>query len=248
MLMTNIDQATEQVANIAVAASGGVNWELIIAIAALVVAVIAVILAVIFYLKIKWYVADGCIEDNYGRKPNNIKELIVAAVTNSSRVDNYIMGKYRESIAASRNNHSQPEGGISTAMFNDIVENAARLAMKKLSSSSTYPTTTVRSNNGTKQVLYASSYNQTEGTFYEIGSMPSDQTIFEIILNPNNPNEGSFEVYNAAHEKVLGCKDFLEYCCEVEGNGMHLQTISSGVVKCRGGVWIVESKLKIKFC
>ena len=247
--MTNVDQTTEQVANVVVAASSGVNWELIIAIAALIIAVIAVILVVLLYLKIKRYIADGCIEGNYGRKPHNIKELIVAAVTNSSHVDNYIMGKYRECIVASRNNHSQPEGGLSTTMYNDIVENAARLVMKKLSlGGATYPTTAVRSSQGTKQVLYASSYNQSEGTFYEIGSMPSDQTIFEIIINSNNPNEGSFEVYNAAYEKVLGCKDFLEYCCEVEGNGMHLQTISSGVVKCRGGVWIVESKLKIKFC
>ena len=51
--MTNIEQNTEQVVNAVSAASNGINWDMTIAIAALIIAIIAVIVAFSLYLKLK---------------------------------------------------------------------------------------------------------------------------------------------------------------------------------------------------
>lgn len=227
---------------------GGIDKAMLLAIIAIVIAVIAILLAVFFYLKIKLYLTDDEITDNYVQRPKRFRDLIVASVVDSSRVKDYFYGVCREFSAKSRNGIKQADEGISTAMYNDIVENVVRQVRKQMSLGSTPSSAATRPCNSTKQVLYASSYNQVESTFYEVGSQPSDLTIFEITLNPSNSNEGTFEVYHAAYDKVVGCKDFLEFCCEVEGSGNNLQTITSGMVICRGGVWSVENKLKIRFC
>lgn len=247
--MTNTEQNTEQVVNAVSDVSNGINWELTIAVIALVIAIIAILLAVFFYLKLKWYTTDNSIEDNYGHKPRHIKDLIVAQVVNSSRIDNYIMGKYREAIAASRLHSQNSNGEISTMMYNDIVENVVRQVEKRMSHNtiSHQPNAAMHTANGNAQKLYATSYNASNETFYEVNRQPSEQTIFEITINPNNPNEGKFEVYRNAYEMVAECKDFLEYCCEVEGSGISLQTIETGQVTLNEGVWVVTKKLKVRF-
>lgn len=247
--MTNTELNTEQVVNAVSAVSNGINWELTIAVIALVIAIIAILLAVFFYLKLKWYTTDNSIEDNYGQKPRHIKDLIVAQVVNSTRINNYIMGKYREAIAASRLHSQNSNGEISTMMYNDIVENVVRQVEKRMSHSmiSQQPNAVMHTANGNAQKMYATSYNASNETFYEVNRQPSEQTIFEITINQNNPNEGKFEVYRNAYEMVAECKDFLEYCCEVEGSGTSLQTIETGQVTLDEDVWVVTKKLKVRF-
>ena len=95
--------------------------------------------------------------------------------------------------------------------------------------------------------MYATSYNASNETFYEVNRQPSEQTIFEIMISPNNPNKGTFEVFCDAYGMVAECKDFLEYCCEVEGSGTSLQIIETGQVELNVGVWVVTKKLKVRF-
>jgi len=248
-IMIDIEQNTEQGENTLSAVLNGINWELTIAVIALVIAVVAVLLAVFFYLKLKKYTTDNSIEDNYGQKPQNIRDFIVAVVVNSSRINNYILGKYREAIAASRHHSQNSNGGISTVMYNDIVENVMRQVEKRMSHNaiSHLPNAVIHTANGNAQKLYATSYNASNETFYEVNRQPSERTVFEITTNPNNPNEGKFEVFRNAYEMVTECKDFLEYCCEVEGSGTSLQTIETGQVSLNADVWVVTKKLKVRF-
>lgn len=225
------------------------NWTLIIACLALVVALFAVVIALLFYFKVKSFIFDCNIRDNYDRKPQDIRTLIEAAVTDSPSISNYIMGKYREAIHANKNRPSSNGEMISTEMYNDIIANVIsqvekRMGLKNCSLNNAHAQ---HSTNASTQKLYATSYDAANETFYEVNRQPSEQTIFEIILNAQNPNEGLFEVYPNAQEKVAECKDFLEYCCDVEGSGTTMQTIAVGKVTRRSDKWVVASKLKIRF-
>ena len=225
------------------------NWTLIIACLALVVALFAVVIALLFYLKVNSYIFDCHIRDDHDKKPRDIKALIDAAVTDSPRISNYIMGKYREAIHTSKNRTSSNGEMISTEMYNDIVANVIRQVEKRmgLKNSSLNNVPAEHPSNTPTQKLYATSYDVANDTFYEVNSQPSEQTIFEIIVSGQNPNEGIFEVYPNAQEKVAQCKDFLEYCCEIEGAGTNMQTITAGKVARRADKWVVTSKLKIRF-
>lgn len=238
--MTNIEQNTEQVVNAVSAASNGINWDMTIAIAALIIAIIAVIVAFSLYLKLKWFIMDGCANDNYGKKPRNMRDLIATTVMDSTRINNFI-GKVN---GGGRNIE------ISTVLFNEIVETVLRKVEKRMAQSVVVhepPQQVSPTINVNPMKLYATSYNATNETFYEVNKQPSDQTIFEISVNPQNPSDGCFEVYRNAYEMVAECKDFLEYCCEVEGSGTSLHTVEIGKVTLNAGVWVVTKKLKVRF-
>lgn len=238
--MTNIEQNTEQVVNAMSAASNGINWDMTIAIAALIIAIIAVIVAFSLYLKLKWFIMDGCANDSYGQKPRNMRDLIATTVMESTRIHNFI----------ARVNGGSRNGEISTMLFNDIVETVLRKVEKRMTqpvAMQVTPQQVSQTTNANPMKLYATSYNAANETFYEVNKQPSDQTIFEISVNPHNPNEGSFEVYRNAYEMVAECKDFLEYCCEVEGSGSSLHTVEIGKVTLNAGVWVVAKKLKVRF-
>ena len=120
--MTNIMQVTKNISSV----SNDVSWELTISVVALVIAVLAVLLAVCLYLKLKRYITDNSVVDNYGHKPQRIRDLIVAVVVKSSRINKYITKKCCEAV------HSQSGNGeISTIMYNDIVANVVRQVEKK---------------------------------------------------------------------------------------------------------------------
>lgn len=238
--MANIEQNTEQIVNAASAASNGINWEMAIAIAALIIAIIAVIVTFSLYLKLKWFIMDGCANDSYGQKPRNMRDLIATTVMDSTRINNFI-GKVN---GGGRNIE------ISTIQFNEIVETVLRKVEKRMAQSVVMhepPQQVPPTMNVNPMKLYATSYNATNETFYEVNKQPSDQTIFEISVNPQRPNEGCFEVYRNAYEMVAECKDFLEYCCEVEGSGSSLHTVEIGRVTLNAGVWVVTKKLKVRF-
>lgn len=225
------------------------NWTLIIACFALAMALFAIVIALLFHLKVKSYIFDCNIRDDHDRKPQDIEALIDAAVTYSPRIERYIMGKYREAFHTTKNRMSSNGEVISTEMYNDIVANVVnqvekRMGMKNCSINNI---PSQHSTNVSTQKLYATSYDAAKDTFYEVNSQPSEQTIFEIVMSGHNQNEGSFEVYSNATEKVAECKDFLEYCCEIEGAGTNMQTIAAGKVTRRADKWVVTSKLKIRF-
>lgn len=251
--MLSIEHNTEEIENAVSVVTNSFNWELTIAIIALVIAVLAILVAVFLYLKLNFFIKDERIIDEYanmyGKKPSSMKDLIVAAVVTSSRLDRHIMGKYRQSIAQSQK-YQNSNNEISTSMYNEIVENVVRQVEKRMSNNTLTPRSYYKKDPtaaNTMQVLYATSYNADNGTFYEVTRQPSEQTVFEIAVNPDKPYEGCLEVYRNAYPMVAECKDFLEYCCEIVGSGTNLQTIERGKVELNGGIWIVKNKLKVRF-
>ena len=218
------------------------NQEMIIAIIALVMSIIATWLTISLYRKVCTPFKERREQRKYSQET---KDLVVNIVRDSNRINNYILGIYRKCIAENRNNSHVPQAEISTAMFNDIVETVLLKVEKRLSLQTSANTTSIPSNE--VQQLYASSYDVDEETFYEVSKQPSDQSIFSIAINPQNLNKGIFEVYGEAYGKVQECKDFLEYCCEIEGSGTNLQTIEKGEVVYNGSKWTLVNKLKIRF-
>ncbi len=227
---------------------------LIIAITALALAVIALLLAIFFYLKIRSMLYCRGRYNNH--RLDNIRDIVVEVVCDSDRIRNFINGIYRENIAQSRNihinnNQVRTEPGISTEIFNDIVDVVLNKIQKqyRVSQNNSDYNHTLGSTPKTMgiQEMYASSFNGDTNTFYEISKQPSDQSIFVISIDPHNSSRGTFEVYHDAYDKVIDCKDFLEYCCEVTGTGTNIETMQYGEVELSSGKWIVTTKLKIKF-
>ena len=201
-----------------------------IALIALAVAFIAVIIAIVLCVRLR-------------KLHKSIEEQVI---------DSWSVGKHIEMICKKcidANGNAQRHLELSTDMYNDIVDNVIRQVERRISKHTIVEQITLPNHHLSiqKQTLYASSYNQSKGTFYEVSSQASEQTIFEIIISPDNPNEGVFEVYSEAYEKVVECKDFLEVCCDVEGNGQDLQTLEKGCVDFGGGMWSVTKKLKVRF-
>lgn len=246
--MTNIEQPIEQVANIATCSSTPIGWELIFAIIALCIALVAIIIMVVCYLKLKRYA--NSLHDNFGQKPQNVKDVIVSTVVNSTRLENYIRGIYRDCIDANANRTQPTSIKISSAAYNEIVNSAAQKAYEIMSRNTS---TRVYSAPGQREVpdvskkLYASAYNASDDSFYEVNTQTSDQTIFEIDVNSFNTNEGYLTVFSGAYAKVAECKDFLEYCCEVEGSGTSLQILEKGKVVLSTKGWKVTKKIRIRF-
>ena len=206
-----------------------------IAIIAVVIALIAIILAIFLYIKLK-----------------QLKNSIDNIVIDSYGINKHFDKKIKKYVSDDVKNRPQPQcqEGLSTVMYNDIVDNVIRQVEKRLSQNISVGQSAMQRDtyNSSSQVLYASSYNHSEGTFYEVSKQPTDITIFEITIAPESPNKGFFEVRKEVYERVLECKDFLEYCCEVEGDGSHIETIDKGEVAFNNDVWIVVKKLKVRFC
>lgn len=214
------------------------NQEMIIAIIALVMGIIATWLTISLYRKV-------CTPFKERREQRKYSQETKDLVVDSDQINDYIQRICCKCIEENRNNSHVPQAEISTAMFNDIVETVLLKVEKRLSLQTSASTTSIPSNE--VQQLYASSYDVDEETFYEVSKQPSDQSIFSIAIDPLNPNKGIFEVYGEAYGKVQECKDFLEYCCEIEGSGTNLQTIEKGEVVYNGSKWTVVNKLKIRF-
>lgn len=228
---------------------------------ALAIAVAALVMAIIFYRNVKRYLTDrrtDCGIDN----PNcDIHAEIVEVVNSSTKITRFSQ-KQAEPKPVVRE-------GLSTEEFNMIIDtlqpqiekmvNDAIAELKKAvpaeketpSDVAAEPVSETSVEESKPEpvytYLYAESYDTDNRTFYGVGKNPNSDTIYEIRIDESVPGRGEFIVFEKSIMKVLGCRDFLEGCCDVSGNGEKINTIEPGKVILEGGTWRIEKSLKIRF-
>ena len=99
------------------------------------------------------------------------------------------------------------------------------------------------------KILYAEAYSNSKKTFYDVTTNPSDDTIYTITIDPKNSKLGELDVYPDAIEKIIDCRDYLEFYCDKVGSGNILTVTQKGLVALEDDKWIIKDnqKLVVKF-
>lgn len=234
-----------------------IDLTTIIAISAAVLAAVAIVITLIKYAKVKNYLSDTRSQNGFDSYDGNIRSEIVDVVQNSMTL--------KQSLSA-----QQPQtrtivqkAELSTENFNAIVETVLlaveeKMAKKQLAVVAEQPA--AKPKEATEQTTeekpiekpsivykYATSYDIKKRTFYNVEDRPSEDTIYELSINADNGNFGTFTIYKHAYKKVTECQDFLEGACDVSGSGAIIQIVEQGQIAMEGGKWTVEKPLEMKF-
>ena len=218
----------------------------ILAIIAIVIGIFAIVLAVLLYGKLRSMLDK-----------DELREFIVRSVRKDERIRLEVKQIAKTVVPA------PVKEEMSTENFNAIVETVmvgieSKLAkMKEIEPASapavefkTVKTPTYINPEVEKKKLvykYASAYDVSKKTFYKVEDRPSDETIFELVIDGENENTGTITVYKHAYKKVTEVRDFLDGACNVSGSGVNIQIDKEGIISLEEGKWRVEQPMEVKF-
>lgn len=219
--------------------------------------IVALILGVLCFILIVSFIVLY-----FRKREDDIKDTVKDNINDKGRIYKAIKKMVLEddSILDHLSSNNRSNQSLSKAEIERIVQQKVEKAIEsiQIKQSNDYihqNTELTKPEEGTKskaaKVLYASCVDAEKPYFISVTTLPQDNTIFVLELNPKDENEATFTVYEKAYRKVIEEQGFLKDGCAIENPGMNtttiVRTLEPGLTYCKNGEWVVKEQAKVKF-
>ncbi len=176
--------------------------------------------------------------DHWNEK--ELRDKVVKTVRDSERVEKMISDKVEAKLSRMEKSKS---GLPKDEIVNEIIERL-KPEIQKIVVQRPLPKSeenhTERDKSGWKRYGF---YGKDS---FVLTESPTSSTVYCFVCDPTSDQKAWFDVYDV--QNVVKDPNLLQDgCCAIEGEGKNLHTLEKGLTVCKGGRWVLEKRLKLKF-